>query len=155
MPGNQHLVSSAREPICFNQLQWLDPHPRDDDWILEEGRMGESGRRNIQPKTNCPARQDWRSRRTCILAKTCRSDKVFSLIVHFGFNPVSVHDLLPRCYQDRTNQPHLRPCQEHPGLWFPVGLGCLRLGYRKFVNRRSSAHKTLKLVAAITLTAFA
>jgi hypothetical protein len=45
--------------------------------------------------------------------------------------------LLPRCYQDRTNQPHLPPCQEHPGLWFLVGLGCLRLGYLKFVNRRS------------------
>ncbi|TKS64352.1 MAG: hypothetical protein EWM73_00564 [Nitrospira sp.] len=46
--------------------------------------------------------------------------------------------LLPRCYQDRTNHPHLPPCQEHPGLWFLVGLGCLRLGYLKFVNRRSS-----------------
>ncbi len=23
--------------------------------------------------------------------------------------------LLPRCYQDRTNHPHLAPCQEHPG----------------------------------------
>jgi hypothetical protein len=40
--------------------------------------------------------------------------------------------------QDRTNQPHLTPCQEHPGLRFLVGLGCLRLGYLKLVNRRSS-----------------
>jgi hypothetical protein len=30
-------------------------------------------------------------------------------------------------YQDRTNQPHLSPYQECPGLWFLVGLGCLRL----------------------------
>jgi hypothetical protein len=35
--------------------------------------------------------------------------------------------LLPRCYQDRTNQPHLSPCREHPGLLLLlVGLGCLR-----------------------------
>ena len=30
-------------------------------------------------------------------------------------------NLLPRCYQDRTNQAHLHPCQEHPGLWFLGG----------------------------------
>jgi hypothetical protein len=47
-------------------------------------------------------------------------------------------EMLPRCYQDRTTQSHLPQCQEHPGLWFLVGLGCLRLGYREFVNRRSS-----------------
>jgi hypothetical protein len=35
------------------------------------------------------------------------------------------------------NQPHQAPFREHPGLWFLVGLGCLRLGYRKFLNRRS------------------
>ena len=34
--------------------------------------------------------------------------------------------LLPRCYQDRTNQPHQTPYREHPVLWFPVALGCLR-----------------------------
>ncbi len=51
------------------------------------------------------------------------------------------HRLLPLCDQDRTNQPHQAPCQEHSGVWFLVGLGCLRLGYRKFVNRRSAAHK--------------
>jgi hypothetical protein len=50
------------------------------------------------------------------------------------------HILLPRCYQDRTNQPHLPPFQAHPGLWFLVGLGCLRLGYLDFVNRRSPVH---------------
>ena len=38
-------------------------HPRDDDRILEDGRVGESAGRSIQPKTNCPARQDWQSRR--------------------------------------------------------------------------------------------
>ena len=42
--------------------------------------------------------------------------------------------MLPRCYQDRTNQPHLPPSQKHHGLWFLVGLGRLRLGYWKFVN---------------------
>jgi hypothetical protein len=31
----------------------------------------------------------------------------------------------------------LPPCQEHPGLWFRVGLGYLRLGYLKFIKRRS------------------
>jgi hypothetical protein len=31
--------------------------------------------------------------------------------------------LLPRCYQDRTTQPHLDPCQETPGLLLLVGLG--------------------------------
>ena len=45
--------------------------------------------------------------------------------------------LLPRCYQDGTTQAHQAPPQKHPLLWFLVGLGCLRLGYRKFVNRRS------------------
>jgi hypothetical protein len=51
--------------------------------------------------------------------------------------PVLNHHLLPRCYQDRTNHPHLLPFQEHPGLWFLVGLGRLRLGYLKFANRWS------------------
>ena len=45
--------------------------------------------------------------------------------------------LLPRCYQDRTTQPHLAPGWEHPALWFLVGLDCLRLDSRNFVNRRS------------------
>jgi len=48
-----------------------------------------------------------------------------------------IRDLLPHCYQDRANQPHLAPCQEHPLLWFFVGFGCLRLDSRNFVNRRS------------------
>ena len=26
-------------------------------------------------------------------------------------------------------------------MWFLVALGCLRFGYREFVNRRSAAHK--------------
>ena len=30
------------------------------------------------------------------------------------------------CYQDRTNQTHLSPLREYPGLWFLVDLGCLR-----------------------------
>jgi hypothetical protein len=46
-------------------------------------------------------------------------------------------NLLPRCYQDRTTQPHLDPCQDHPGLLFLVGLDCLRLDFGNFVNRRS------------------
>ena len=46
--------------------------------------------------------------------------------------------LLLRCYQDRTNEPHeYQPCHS-PDLWFFVGLGCLRLDFLKFVNRRSS-----------------
>ena len=49
--------------------------------------------------------------------------------------------LLPGCYQDRTTHPHLAPRQGHPVLWFLVGLGCLRLEFVKFVNRRSVAHK--------------
>src|SRR5467141_1366213 len=49
--------------------------------------------------------------------------------------------LLPHCHQDRTNQSHQAPCREHPVWWFPVGLGCLRLDFLKFVNRRSAAHK--------------
>src|SRR5215471_4313808 len=44
--------------------------------------------------------------------------------------PLSYHQfhyhVLPRCYQDRTNQPHLHPLREYPALWFLVGLGCLR-----------------------------
>ena len=45
--------------------------------------------------------------------------------------------LLPRYYQNRTTQPHVDPCQEHPRLLFLVGLDCLRLEFVKFVNRRS------------------
>ena len=45
--------------------------------------------------------------------------------------------LLSRCYQDRTNQAPQAPYGEDRALWFLVGLGCLSLGYRKFVNRRS------------------
>ena len=53
--------------------------------------------------------------------------------------------LLPRYYQDRTTQPHVDPCQEHPRLLFLVGLDCLRLEFVKFVNRRSgSVHKAFK-----------
>ena len=50
-------------------------------------------------------------------------------------------DLLPRCYQDRTTQPHLEQCQQHPVVWLLVGLGCLRLDLLNFVNRRSPAHR--------------
>ena len=39
-------------------------------------------------------------------------------------------------YQDRTTQPHLHPLLEYQVLLFPVGLGCLRLDSRNFVNRR-------------------
>ena len=53
--------------------------------------------------------------------------------------------LLPRCYQDRTNQSHQAPCREHPVWWFPVGLGWLRLDFLKFVNRRSSRSGNFKL----------
>src|SRR4029077_3868977 len=53
--------------------------------------------------------------------------------------------LLPRCYQDRTNQSHQAPCREHPVWWFPVGLGWLRLDFLKFVNRRSRRSGNLKL----------
>jgi hypothetical protein len=28
---------------------------------------------------------------------------------------------------DRTTQTHLEQCQEHLGLWFTVGVGCVRL----------------------------
>src|SRR5690348_3244167 len=49
----------------------------------------------------------------------------------------SINRLLPPCYQDRTTQPHLAPCQERSALWFLVGLGCLRLDSWNFVNRRS------------------
>jgi hypothetical protein len=34
--------------------------------------------------------------------------------------------LLPRCYQDRTNQALLPQCEGDQRLWFLVGLGCLR-----------------------------
>jgi hypothetical protein len=34
--------------------------------------------------------------------------------------------LLPRCYQDRANWPDLAPYRGSPGLWFLVGLGCLK-----------------------------
>jgi hypothetical protein len=44
--------------------------------------------------------------------------------------------LLPRCYQDRTTQLHLKQCQEHPVLWFVVGLGW-RLDFGNFANRGS------------------
>ncbi|WP_455243581.1 hypothetical protein, partial [Petrachloros mirabilis] len=74
-------------------------------------------------------------------------DAIFSAFVFFGatasaphsvsnsldliaIDPTSHQDLsslLPRCYQDRTNQPHLAPCREGPVLWFLVGLGGLRL----------------------------
>lgn len=33
--------------------------PRNDDRILDEGRVGESAGLSIQPNTNCPARQGW------------------------------------------------------------------------------------------------
>ena len=48
--------------------------------------------------------------------------------------------LLPRCYQDGTNQPHQAPCPKHLAVRFLVGLDCLRLGYRKFVRRRSHSN---------------
>jgi hypothetical protein len=32
--------------------------------------------------------------------------------------------LLPRCDQDRTNQPHQALYQQYPILWFLVGFGC-------------------------------
>ena len=51
--------------------------------------------------------------------------------------PSCCHHLLPRCYQNRKTQAHLYPSQELPGLWFLVGLGCLRLDSLNFVNRRS------------------
>jgi hypothetical protein len=66
---------------------------------------------------------------------SCQSRKRRSII--FWFHPLH---LLPRGDQDRTTQPHLAPCRERPVLWFRVGVGCLRLGYREFVNRRSAAH---------------
>jgi len=34
--------------------------------------------------------------------------------------------LLPRYYQDRTNQPHLCPLPEYPVVWFLGRLGCRR-----------------------------
>ena len=49
----------------------------------------------------------------------------------------SATTLLPRCYQDRTNHPHLGPSRLPPELWFLVRLGCLRLDLAQFVNRRS------------------
>jgi hypothetical protein len=45
-------------------------------------------------------------------------------------------DLLPRCYQDRTNQAHPTLCPGYPALWFLVGLG-LSLDLGKFLNRGS------------------
>ena len=50
--------------------------------------------------------------------------------------------LLPRCYQDRTNQPPLPPQRGVADWWFLVGLGCLRSDSRNFLvcklaNRRS------------------
>ena len=35
-------------------------------------------------------------------------------------------NLLPRCYQDRTNQRHLDPLLKYPDLLFLVGLDRLR-----------------------------
>jgi len=46
--------------------------------------------------------------------------------------------LLPRCYQDGTNQPHLlSPLGQYPELWFLVGLGFLWSDRQRFVKRRS------------------
>jgi hypothetical protein len=39
--------------------------------------------------------------------------------------------------QDRANQPHLDQRLYRPPLWFLVGLDCLTLDFREFVNRRS------------------
>jgi hypothetical protein len=47
--------------------------------------------------------------------------------------------LLPRCYQDRTNQPHQALYQQYPGLWLLVGLGCLRLRLFVLVALRKAA----------------
>ena len=47
--------------------------------------------------------------------------------------------LLPRCYQDRTNQPHQAPNQQYPILWFLVGFGCLRLRLFVLVALRKAA----------------
>src|SRR5262249_31613525 len=58
----------------------------------------------------------------------------FLTLVHLSLSFL----LLPCCYQDRTNQPHLPPCREYPGLLLFVGLDCLRCVCLKFVNRRSS-----------------
>jgi hypothetical protein len=58
---------------------------------------------------------------------------------------VSLTGLLIRdlflCYHaaTRTGQinPHQAPFVEHPVLWIPVGLGCLRQDLLKFLNRGS------------------
>src|SRR5215467_12195089 len=57
--------------------------------------------------------------------------------------------LLPRCYQDRTNQPHVGPSLRCPELWFLVGLGRLRLVCLKFVNRRSFSRIFMLLLHTI------
>ena len=62
--------------------------------------------------------------------------------------------LLPRCYQDRTNQRHQAPCRQHPLLWFLVALGCLRLDLLKFVNRRSFLSSTVTCFAKRSFCGF-
>ena len=47
------------------------------------------------------------------------------------------HPLLPRYYQDKTNQSHLVPLLNYPDFVVLWVLGCLRLDSGQFLNRRS------------------
>ena len=74
--------------------------------------------------------------------QTIRLDDIAEITLSQGpaeiFLSLILHaHLLPRCYQDRTTQPHLYPLRCQSGLLFLVGLGYLRLDFLKFVNRRS------------------
>jgi hypothetical protein len=64
--------------------------------------------------------------------KTLHKGLVIKLLTDYSNIPTGT-----RCYQDRTTQPHLGPCLHYPGFLFLVALGCLRLDFRNFVNRRS------------------
>jgi hypothetical protein len=90
------------------------------------------------------------------LAISCRSGcKGSSIGVDETTVSIDRHDphvfkptfLLPRCYQDRTNQAHLGPYRRCPVLRFSVVLVGWRVALRQFLNRRSPydcAHFVLK-----------
>ena len=59
--------------------------------------------------------------------------------------------LLPRSYQDRTNQPHQALYQQYPILWFLVGVGCLRLGLLVLVALRKAAPRSTRRILHILL----
>jgi hypothetical protein len=52
--------------------------------------------------------------------------------IHVKVPPAHRLHVLPRCYQDRTNQPYQAPCPEHPCVVFSCGVRLSEVGLSEF-----------------------